>query len=118
MCMTKHGAELAATLTKRNAVEPKTVLETCSLICRHAATIKRLAEAYCNRELSTDEKERDRMCEARIRELVKALIEAGCKQVTGVEFQGDPRGATVKLIVNDHSGDSWGGDDRLCVPGS
>lgn len=121
MTITKNGLELAERLIRFNpnaASNTEAVREVCSRICRHGATIKRLAEAYCNREMSEAEQETDKACEARIRELVGELQLHGCKHVTGVEFQGDPRGATVKLKVNDRSGDSFGGDDRMVVPGS
>ncbi len=116
MTITKKGRELA-TLLNPSMGTTHAILETCSLICRHATTIKRLAEQACNSELSKRDEKQDAACEARIRDLVRDLPHVNGEPIK-VEFQGDPRGATVKLIMPDGRGNSWAGDGRMCVPGS
>lgn len=117
MMRTKKGKELEARLT-RNYYLPfeqrMQVQGVCSLILRHAATLQRLAETACNRELTADEEKKDGSLSARVTLLVEDLKKLGCKNVVGVNFSGDPRGVVVKIKVNDHVGDSWGGSEWVC----
>ncbi|HUX02461.1 MAG TPA: hypothetical protein VMY35_15980 [Phycisphaerae bacterium] len=84
------------------------------LILRNAATMQRLAERACSVEMSerqaTREEKQDAACQAR--------IEAACKPWGIVPtFNGDPRGAVVKLILPSGRWNSWGGkEDGFCVP--
>lgn len=68
----------------------------CSKICRLAKTHHRLAEIACNRELTDFENKQDDAVEARITDLVAMLPEPDNSKWE-IEFQGDPRGSTVKL---------------------
>lgn len=117
--ITRNGIDLADSLfpSFEKPIARGEVQETCSLICRHGASIKRLAERDCNQGLSDAERETDKMHEARIRELVATLPKVNGEAIRA-EFQGDPRGSTVKLVMPDGRGDSFGGGGRMCVPGS
>ena len=100
-------------------------------VLRNAKTIQRLSEAECNGDYPCDNGEREvKFCakceagyvpavmvkgvcpncraEARI---VKALAGTGVEPV----FQGDPRGACVKLRVPSGKTDDWG-REGMCVP--
>ncbi len=120
MSTTKNGLALAARLVRSNpSLSPGAIERTqerCSKLCRHAATLTRLAEAACNRPLTRADNDADEAAEARCRELVKELVADGVANVVAVVFQGDPRGAVVKLKVSDRSGDWFGGDDYIVVP--
>lgn len=75
----------------------------------------RLCELWCsdeqyNREIDEDgEHPRMVRCRAAIEKLAKAC---GCK---GVEFSGDPRGCTVKLVFHDGETNDFG-KEGWCVP--
>ena len=103
--------------------------QTCSLIARHAVTLHRLYEDECNghpqvgnphlpietvnkmqaRWEERTERETARL-EKRIRELAKGLPNVNC-----VVFNGDPRGAPVRLVTKDGSGDSIADPRGWCV---
>lgn len=92
------------------------IAEICTDICRLAKRHHRLAEIACNRGLTEREEAEDRGLESQIKEVVSKL-----PLVKGVairpRFQGDPRGATVTLIMPDGRYDSWGGAEcGLVVP--
>ncbi len=78
-------------------------------ILRDAATVQRLAVEACNRELSSAEVKRDAEACARI---VKRAQRWGCSAT----FNGDPRGACVKLRVPSGRNNDWGGGGWICVP--
>lgn len=111
---TKKGRELASLLNPSMGTTHE-ILETCSLICRHAATIARLAEKDCNEGLTPAELRRDERAMQTIRALVMDLPHVFGERIR-VEFQGDPRGPTVKLIIPDGRGESWFGDSYINVP--
>ena len=80
------------------------------LILRNAQTIQRHATDLCNREVTG-------------REMTAALragdrIRAACEPWGIVpHFNGDPRGACVKLLLPSGRWNSWGGkEDGYCVP--
>ena len=85
---------------------------TARLIMRHANTIQRLAAIACSVERSERQERADdkkeSQCEARIVALCKPL------KITP-DFQGDPRGACVKLRVPSGRTDDWG-QTGICVP--
>ena len=79
-------------------------------ILRDAATHHRLCEVDCNEGLTEKQARQSDACERRIL--------ARCAELGpgfGAVFSGDPRGATVKLVVPSGYSDSWGGEG-LCVP--
>lgn len=82
-------------------------------IMRHAATIQRIAEAECNRELT----ERERMADRRAQDgIVLLLQDIGPNYMGfGVKFSGDPRGCCVKLTVPSGATNDWG-QEGICVP--
>jgi hypothetical protein len=81
---------------------------------RNARTHHRLAEDLCNLEMTSKQEDarvrREASCERRIIELCKRLG-PGFEPI----FQGDPRGATVKLKVPSGKTDDWGATG-ICVP--
>lgn len=79
-------------------------------ILRDAATHHRLCETDCNDGLTDKQSRQSDACERRITERVKALGPG-----FGVMFSGDPRGATVKILLPSGYSDSWGGEG-FCVP--
>lgn len=79
-------------------------------ILRDASTMQRLAEEACNRELSGRERNNEEVCGQRIADLCRPY---GIK----ANFNGDPRGAVVKLILPSGRWNSFGGqEDGYCVP--
>jgi hypothetical protein len=133
MMATNNGRKLALSLAPAIGVSP-TITATCSLICRHAQTHHRIAENDCNGyadslgnwdELAAERADRKRaQIEARITALVATLPLCGAPNLRkaryplGVKFQGDPRGATVKITLPSdwrHLGDDWAGES-ICVP--
>ena len=112
---TLNGYKLAHALLPSIGQTPA-IVATCSLLCRAARTYGRLQVTACNRELTERERKRDESAAERINELVLQLpLVDG--QFIKADLNGDPRGATVKLILPDGRFDDWGGEG-ICVPGS
>jgi hypothetical protein len=116
---TTKGDELATKL----AVDlgyTREVSETCALICRHATTYARIQEAWTSVEMSERQtarvEQQESNIERRIIDLVDSLPETDAGKIK-VRFGGDPRGATVLLVMPDGRFDTWG-QDGLMVPGS
>lgn len=101
----------------------------CSLIARHAVTLHRLYEDECNghpsmgdphcpieraQKLQAKWEARTERETARLEKRIKELAN-GLPNIAGVEFNGDPRGAPVRLITQDGSGDSWADPRGWCV---
>ena len=81
------------------------ITATCSLIARHARTLENDAIAVCNDAYADQDKldkRWDRLT-ARISDLAAELPESDGGPIRA-EFQGDPRGYIVKLIVIDGHG--------------
>ena len=73
--------------------------------------MQRAAEIWAQYEKWLDK--RDAELERRITELVESLPHTDMGAI-GVEFMGDPRGSTVKLIMPD--GNTWGWEHgKVCV---
>ena len=68
-----------------------------------ARTHHRLQEAQCNHELSTAQKTREKNIEKHIREITH-------RYKWGVEFNGDPRGFSVKIKFPSRTSNHWGGE--------
>jgi len=115
--ITKKGRELSDKLQPSlpSGIDMNAVRVICSNICRLATTHKILAERACERELTVRESALDAQIERDIRGFCLVLPQVNGKAITA-EFQGDPRGATVKLVMPDGRGDSWCGTGRMCVP--
>ena len=89
-------------------------VDLARLILRNAATMQRLAERACSVDMGEKqaaiEEKQDERCQERIR---KACEPWGIKP----NFQGDPRGAVVKLLLPSGRWNSWGGrEDGFCAP--
>jgi hypothetical protein len=106
--ITAKGRQLADNLNPVMGTTTE-IQRTCSLIARHATTLHKLSEIECNgsfdwmqrgETLSDDQWEwvaqRRETLEARIRNLVDSLPHTEDGPIT-VRFNGDPRGAAVKL---------------------
>ena len=80
------------------------------LILRNAATIQRIAVKACNEGQSD---KLDSQCEVAKNHIAAACAPWGIKP----NFNGDPRGAYVKLILPSGRWNSFGGaEDGYCVP--
>lgn len=81
------------------------IVATCSLIARHARTLENDAVAVCD-DANADQDKLDLRWDrltARITELVRDLPESDGGLITA-QFQGDPRGYIVRLVVVDGAG--------------
>lgn len=122
---TKAAYELAHQLGRAGIDAP---LHTLDLLCRHARSLHTLSEAQCNGFSTWDGKwdeaaeKRAEKREASLQDRIRTLcvdLSKYCEQGDIVPvFQGDPRGAVVKLRLPNalrayH--DSWGGEG-VCVP--
>lgn len=83
------------------------IQEACSLIGRHAVTYSHIQELWCGNErvnnvdwLRNYYEAKEARLEARITDLVESLPHTDNGPVR-VEFEGDPRGSTVKLTLPD-----------------
>lgn len=122
MTVTKKGYELAYRLKPAFPnVDSRYLVATCSKICRHAASLHRIAELQCSVEM--DEREtrrvelRETLCETGIELQLTKLSELAGFTV-GADFNGDPRGAVVKLTLPDkfkYLYDCFG-REGVCVP--
>jgi hypothetical protein len=109
--ITKRGERLAWSLNRWMGTT-REIQETCSLIARHGMTYGRIQEVWCSRELSDHQtrwfESREETLERQIARLVESLPapsdESGVLAPVVVEFEGDPRGWTVRLVVTDHRG--------------
>jgi len=125
--ITKRGRALAQKLAPSIGVSGD-ILETCSLIARHAVTYQAIQEGYCNGHPAMSDPrisveaagriweryekwldKRERQLEKRITELVHSLPETDAGPL-GVRFGGDPRGAVVTITSPDGRYDNWGRD--------
>jgi hypothetical protein len=105
MATTNDKMEFAYIMAKHSEL----TLHTLKRIMRYASTHQRLMTEECNRGLSNLEQLKVRNVRAMILHLVGATVDA-C-------FSGDPRGATVKLRVQDGYTTDWG-REGICVPTS
>jgi len=103
-------AECELSVGNRAPENTKCAVGLARLILRNAATIQRIAAAYCNRKTTPGEVEQYECCQDRIR---KACEPWGIKPT----FNGDPRGACVKLLLPSGRNNSFGGAEcGFCVP--
>lgn len=110
----RDRAEFVARLVSEIPDKVSAVTDAAFLIMRHGATYARIQEAWCNEEMG-DRRTREMMAkEARIEKRITELCEPfGFK----ADFQGDPRGATVKIRVPSGYTNDWG-RTGICVPGA
>lgn len=99
MVTTKEKMEFIYVMAKHSEL----TLAECQRVLRLAATVQRLAETACNRELTKREILKDENVQARIMQIVTPKdIDVG--------FSGDPRGCTVKLRLPDGYYNNWDGE--------
>lgn len=102
--MTIRGRLLAGQLAQYIGYTGR-IVDVCSLIARHAKTLENIAVAVCN-DANADQDKLDKRWDqltARIDALVSELPESDGGRIVA-EYQGDPRGCIVKLIVRDAHG--------------
>lgn len=76
--------------------------QTCSLLHRHARTYDRIQEMWCNDEMSDRATARLEAQEAKLEARIRSLVQDLPQPDDGpwqVQFSGDPRGYTVRLIA-------------------
>jgi hypothetical protein len=83
-------------------------LDVSLKVMRYATTMQRIAVKECNEGLTPDDREKDDWCEGKIKDLLTPLK---CTPI----FNGDPRGAVVKIKVPSGHTDDWG-QTGICVP--
>lgn len=90
----------------------------CETLINAAGIMQRMNEMACSSRLDLIENVDDTQIPVLGTDLWQQQVEVFCKTYLGLEmeFNGDPRGAAVKLIVHESLGDSWGDRNHLCVP--
>lgn len=79
-------------------------------LLRYGATLHRLAETECNRQITEAEIRKQERVQM---DVIAILAELDCKAI----LHGDPRGCTVKIVVPDGYTNDWG-KEGICVPTS
>lgn len=101
--ITRQGCKIAHKLNYQIGTSG-TSQRIASLLHRHARTYDWIQEAWCNDDMSDWRREaleaREANLETRIRELVDLLPQPDNGNWV-VEFSGDPRGYTVRLVAPD-----------------
>jgi hypothetical protein len=126
----REALELIATFSRAGIALEREQQDAVQTICRNARIIKRVAEARCNghpagrwRNLNPGEWEAWEAKLDRDHERSADRIQKASDTLPGVNrpvFQGDPRGATVKLRMDPgfkHLHDDMG-REGICVPGA
>lgn len=103
---TKDKLEFTYAMAKHSAA----TLGDIQRLMRYGASIKAFAEIACNRELTHKEILREENLFAKV---IQILAPIDCEP----KFSGDPRGATVKIVVPDGYTNDWG-KEGICVPTS
>ena len=116
--MTKQASERERFVATMAREAPGFRVDDLAELMRLARRHGRLQERACNGHQKPngdwDEAaaKRDELADERLEARIRKMVEAvGCQ----VEFSGDPRGSTVKVIVPSGYSDSWGGVG-ICVP--
>lgn len=102
--MTVRGRLLAGELAQYIGYSGH-IVATCSLIARHAKTLENIAISVCNDAFADQDKldKRWDQLTRRIDDLAGQLPESDGGRIVA-EYQGDPRGYVVRLIVCDAHG--------------
>lgn len=87
----------------------RATVRQCEALMRYAATLQRLAEAACNREMT----QREILQEERI--MAKVIAITAELELELPVFSDDPRGAVLKIRVPDGYTNDLGGEG-ICVP--
>jgi hypothetical protein len=101
---TKAKMEFVYAMAKHSAV----TLHDCIRVMRYAATVQRLAETACNRELTPKEIRKDENVQM---DIIAILAPHDC----AAKFGGNPRGCCVKVVVPDGYTNDMG-QEGICVP--
>ena len=110
----KETGEFIALMAKELDAEwgGEAVERWCSRIMRVSTTLQRLAEETCSIEMTEKQQARHEKKDNRAEDLARRIcVEAGFKAV----FQGDPRGAAIKIVVPSGKTNDWG-QEGICVP--
>lgn len=127
--ITTKGRELMDKLAPSIGIPPH-MAEICSLIAHHGTSYGKVQEAICNghpanadphmpiAEVTRLQERHEAWCEKREAALERQITKlAKSIGAAGVIFNGDPRGATVKLVMPDGRTDDFGAEG-ICVPGA
>lgn len=102
---TKDKLEFVYAMAKHSNA---TTLNECVKLMRCAATLQRLAETACNRELTVTEIRTEERIQL---DVIAILAPHDCE----AKFGGDPRGCVVKIVVPDGYTNDFG-NEGICVP--
>lgn len=119
--VTQAGEEMARRLSPAIGTT-REIREALSLVHRHGVTYSRIQEQWCDEAMSDRRtkalEHREALLERRIRQLIESLPHADANDRGNggewrVEFGGDPRGCTVKIIPPDgwrNLANNWDGE--------
>lgn len=105
MTTTKEKLEFVYAMARHT----RATVRQCEALMRYAATLHRLAETACNRELT----EREIRKEENV--MAKAIAITAELELDLPLFSHDPRGAVLKIRVSDGFTNDFGGEG-ICVP--
>lgn len=100
----------------RSLPRGKDALSIARAILRHANTVQRLAIVICNEGLDEREMKLNERSQAAIRGLCEEVSSVPGRRPLEAHFQGDPRGACVKLRLPSGRSNDAGGEGLYCVP--
>lgn len=128
---TRKGDELALKLAPVIGTT-RDIRATCALLCRHAATLHRLAEDDCNGHPANGNPTIPAATVSKLQAQWEARVERGqdaarrrMHELVGrlpdrwrLEAESDPRGCSVIVYCGDDEfrGDSWGDSRGVCIP--
>lgn len=109
--LAQEHVPVASSRVGLNSARPSGLIRALSMAC---GEYKRLQEIACNISLTPEEQEAITAHEQNVEKGIRELLSP--YNVVPV-FQGDPRGATVKLQVPSGRTNDWG-REGICVPWS
>ena len=120
--MSKERDEFIAALTRALPnVDTFKIIDAAKRMMRHARTYSRVQEMVCNghpaqssnlpiETINKLQAKHDAYCEAQEKRMERLITKAATDIGLTVDFQGDPRGYTVKVQLPDGRSNSFGGD--------
>lgn len=119
--ITQHGRQLWSIISPHFKTQDGAAkLSECSALHRLARRHKTIQKHHCNgpvggwtKQWEQDMEKMHRMCEAQIIRICATMLDTEGKCIT-VIFSGDPRGATVKLVLPSGFTNDWG-QEGVCV---
>ena len=104
--------KFAVTLAREFDMEAGQATQDALRLIRLARSHKRYCEAECNGEGAKFDEEGRAIAKPKVEQRIRAVISAMSDGTdkADVKFSGDPRGATVKLILPSGKTNDWGND--------